>query len=134
MNQIPMMQRNPHYQRISGEAGVRRLVDAFYGAMDTLPEAEPLRKMHPADLSGAKERLFMFLSGWLGGPQLYTEKYGHPKLRQRHLPFPIGVAERDQWMLCMRRALDEVVDDEALRQELFAAFQKTADFMRNQAE
>jgi len=75
----------------------------------------------------------MFLSGWMGGPQLYVEKFGHPRLRQRHLPFPIGDAERDQWMLCMKQALEEEVEDATLRTELQAAFQKVADFMRNQA-
>ena len=73
----------------------------------------------------------MFLSGWTGGPQLYVEKFGHPRLRQRHLPFTIGEAERDQWMGCMMRAMDDVGVDDKLRQELTAAFWKTADFMRN---
>jgi len=126
-------QQNIHYQRIGGEAGVRKLVKRFYELMDTLPEAQGIRKLHPVDLRTSEEKLFMFLSGWMGGPQLYVEKFGHPRLRQRHLPFPIGDAERDQWMLCMKQALEEEVEDATLRTELQAAFQKVADFMRNQA-
>ncbi len=122
---------NPHYQLIGGDPAVRRLVERFYTLMDELPEARTIRALHPPDLSQAKERLFMFLSGWLGGPPLYAERYGTPRLRQSHLPFPIGVAERDAWMLCMTRALDDVVSDAALRAQLTQAFFKTADFLRN---
>lgn len=126
--------RNNHYQRIGGEAKVRELVQRFYQLMDELPEAHRIRKMHHISLKGAEDKLFMFLSGWMGGPQLFVEKFGHPRLRQRHLPFAIGDVERDQWMLCMTQALQDVVEDEALRKELTAAFQKVADFMRNQSE
>lgn len=122
---------NPHYQRIGGEVGVRALVNRFYDLMDSLPEAERIRKMHAPDLTMAREKLFMFLSGWLGGPQLYMEKYGHPRLRQRHLPFKIGESERDQWMLCIRQAMVDIELDETFRQQLDDAFYKTADFMRN---
>lgn len=121
-----------HYERIGGEEGVRRLVDRFYDLMDSLPEAYGIRKLHAADLDSARGKLFMFLSGWMGGPQLFVEKFGHPRLRQRHLPFPIGEAERDQWMMCMTQAMEDVGIDEATRKELMAAFWKTADFMRNQ--
>lgn len=126
--------QNNHYERIGGEVKVRELVRCFYRLMDELPEAYGIRKMHAADLKGAEDKLFMFLSGWMGGPQLFMEKFGHPRLRQRHLPFSIGDAERDQWMLCMTRALKEVVADEALRSELTAALYKVADFMRNQSD
>jgi hemoglobin len=122
---------NPHYERLGGETTVRHLVERFYELMDTLPEAASVRRMHPADLSASKEKLFLFLSGWLGGPQLYLERYGHPKLRARHMPFAIGEAERDQWMLCMRRALQDLGIAPELRDELEAAFFRTADFMRN---
>ncbi len=125
---------NPHYQRIGGDEKIRALVKRFYELMDELPEAHRIRKMHHISLAGAEEKLFMFLSGWLGGPQRYVEKFGHPRLRQRHLPFAIGDAERDQWMMCMRQAVNDVVEDEALRAELLLAFQKVADFMRNQGE
>ena len=119
------------YERIGGEIGVRRLVRRFYAIMDTMPEAAGIRALH-ADMARAQDRLFMFLSGWMGGPALYTEKFGHPRLRMRHLPFTIGDSERDQWMACMSQALDETVTDEALRDELKDAFTKIADFMRNQ--
>ena len=128
------MQINPHYERIGGEAVVRALVDRFYDLMDSLPEVQDIRQMHARDLRVSREKLFMFLSGWLGGPQLYTEKYGHPRLRQRHLPFAIDSAARDQWMLCMRQAMEDVGIEEGLRKELDAAFLKTADFMRNKAD
>ncbi len=127
-------EQNNHYQRIGGEAKVRQLVHRFYELMDELPEAHRIRKMHHISLKNSEDKLFMFLSGWMGGPQLYVEKFGHPRLRMRHLPFAIGEAERDQWMLCMTQALEEVVEDEALRKELTAAFYKVADFMRNQSE
>ncbi|GAB4127278.1 MAG: group II truncated hemoglobin [Sideroxydans sp.] len=126
-------QQQTHYERIGGEAGVRRLVQRFYELMDEWPEAHGIRKLHPADLKGSEDKLFMFLSGWMGGPQLFVEKFGHPRLRQRHLPFAIGESERDQWMLCMKQALAETVADAALREELQAAFYKVADFMRNRA-
>ncbi len=126
--------KNTHYDRLGGEKMLRDLVNRFYELMDTLPEASEIRHMHAPDLSNAREKLFMFLSGWLGGPSLYIEKYGHPRLRQRHLPFAIGEKERDQWMLCMTRAMQDVGLDESIQKELTAAFFKTADFMRNKDE
>jgi hemoglobin len=123
-----------HYERIGGEEKVRALVHRFYELMDALPEAHGVRKMHGSSLKSSEDKLFMFLSGWMNGPQLFVQKFGHPKLRQRHMPFAIGKAERDQWLLCMGQALDEVVEEEQLRNELKVAFIKVADFMRNQAE
>jgi hemoglobin len=122
---------NPHYLTIGGAEGIQRLVDRFYALMDELPEARKIRALHPADLSQAKERLFMFLSGWLGGPQLYEERFGHPRLRQKHQTFSIGEAERDAWMLCMTRALNDVVAEATPRLQLTQSFFKTADFLRN---
>jgi hemoglobin len=122
-----------HYERIGGEIKIRQLVDRFYAIMNELPETYGIRKMHGEDLSHSGQKLFDFLSGWMGGPQLYVEKHGEPFLRRRHLPFAIGDAERDQWLMCMRQALDEVVETPELRQELFAAFSKVADHMRNKA-
>ncbi|MBI1195486.1 MAG: globin [Gammaproteobacteria bacterium] len=123
------------YVRLGGEAAVRKLVTRFYELMDTLPEARRIRAMHPDDLSGSTEKLFMFLSGWLGGPQLYQEAYGHPRLRARHLPFPVDEAARDAWMRCMTRAIEEMdIEDELLKQHLLHSLFKTADFMRNQPE
>lgn len=125
--------RISHYQRIGGEAGVRALVQCFYRLMDELPESYGIRKMHAPQLDGAADKLFKFLSGWLGGPQLFVQEFGEPFLRRRHFPFAIGNSERDQWMLCMNRALTETVADVALREELSAALAKLADHMRNQA-
>jgi hemoglobin len=120
-----------HYQQIGGEAGVHALTDRFYALMDELPEAYGIRKLHSADLAHSRQKLFEFLSGWLGGPQLFSEKYGHPMLRRRHLPFAIDNDARDQWLLCMRQALNETVADAALADTLYAAFVKVADHMRN---
>lgn len=131
MNAIPTV---TPYDLIGGADGVRRLVRRFYELMDTLPEAYGVRKMHPRDLAGSEEKLFMYLSGWLGGPQLYVEQFGHPRLRARHMPFSIGSAERDQWMLCMRQAMDEQVSDAELRAKLDKALADLADFMRNRPE
>ena len=122
---------NP-YEMIGGETVVRKLVERFYELMDSSPESFGIRKMHADDLGEAREKLFMFLSGWLGGPQLYINAYGHPRLRARHLPFKIGSSERDQWLLCMNQALDELVENRELRDHLKQSFYKTADFMRNQ--
>lgn len=122
-----------HYERIGGAEKVRALVKRFYELMDELPEAHGIRKLHPASLHGSEQKLFEFLSGWMGGPQLYVQKHGHPMLRARHLPFPIADAEREQWMLCMRQALQDVVEDAKLRAELTAAFEKVAEHMRNRS-
>ncbi|MBS1137492.1 MAG: globin [Proteobacteria bacterium] len=122
------------YEILGGEAGLRALVQRFYQLMDELPEAYGIRKLHPQDLSGSEEKLFMFLSGWLGGPPLFVRRHGHPRLRARHLPFSIGAPERDQWLMCMRRALEEQVGDAGLRDKLYRALADLADHMRNRAE
>jgi hemoglobin len=127
-------ERDTPYDRLGGEAGVRRLVGRFYDLMDELPEARPIREMHPADLGSSREKLALFLCGFLGGPPLYVERFGHPRLRARHLPFSIGAAERDQWMLCMGRALEELVSDSLLRMQLEQNFARVADHMRNQPD
>lgn len=121
------------YEQLGGAEGVRALVDRFYDLMDSLPATRGIRSLHAQSLKGSREKLFLFLSGWLGGPALYVEKYGHPRLRARHLPFPIGEAERDQWMLCMNQALADQQVPEPLRSALSEAFQRTADHMRNRA-
>ncbi|NTV96991.1 MAG: group II truncated hemoglobin [Thiobacillus sp.] len=122
-----------HYERIGGADRIQALVDAFYSHMDELPEAYGIRKMHAEDLAGSRQKLFDFLSGWMGGPQLFVQKHGHLMLRKRHLHFPIGDTERDQWLMCMKLALADVVASEPLREELYAAFVKVADHMRNRA-
>lgn len=121
-----------HYQRIGGEEKVRDLVHRFYQIMDELPETYGIRKMHAEELQNSEDKLFKFLSGWMGGPQLFIQEFGHPMLRRRHLNFAIGVSERDQWMLCMSKALEETVENEDLREELATAFAGVADHMRNQ--
>lgn len=121
------------YEMLGGAPVLRALVKRFYELMDTLPESYGLRQLHPRDLSTSEEKLFMHLSGWLGGPQLFVEKFGHPMLRARHLPFAIGTAERDQWLMCMRQAMSENIPDEALRASLDSALSDLADHMRNQS-
>ncbi|WMP18984.1 group II truncated hemoglobin [Thiothrix lacustris] len=122
-----------HYDMLGGEAGVLRLVNRFYDLMDELPEAWELRKIHPQDSQNARDRLFKFLSGWLGGPGLYEAEYGHPRLRMRHAPFPVNTQMRDQWLLCMDMALDEQITDELFKTQLKNSFAKVGDHMRNQA-
>lgn len=122
------------YSQLGGADAVRAVVDRFYDLMDSLPATRSLRAIHPDDLSDSRDKLFYFLSGWLGGPNLYVERFGPPYLRARHLPFSIGIAERDQWMLCMRQALDETDIDAALRTKLVDALQALANHMRNRAE
>src|SRR6056300_1555821 len=114
------------YELLGGETKVRELVDRFYNYMDSLNEASHIRDMHAKSLRASREKLFLFLSGWLGGPDLYVQKYGHPMLRRRHLPFAIGKRERDQWMHCMRKALDEMPIEDPLKQKLEQAFMATA--------
>lgn len=122
------------YDRLGGAVAVRKLVTRFYDLMSELPSAQHVLALHPADLASSREKLFEFLSGWLGGPQLYVERRGHPRLRARHLPFRIDSAARDGWMLCMRQALEECTSDAVLKQQLHSAFQRLADHMRNVAE
>ncbi|MBI5462932.1 MAG: group II truncated hemoglobin [Gammaproteobacteria bacterium] len=123
--------RNPDYETLGGAERVRQLVDRFYDLMASLPETRGIRGQHPQDLNGSRQKLYEFLTGWLGGPQLYAEKHGQPRLRASHTPFSIGDAERDQWLLCMRRALDEVVDNQQLRERLYANLAKIAHHIRN---
>ena len=119
------------YAWIGGEEKVRALVERFYDLMDLEPRYAALRAVHGATLEQARQRLGWFLTGWLGGPQHYTDRFGHPRLRMRHLPFRIGIQERDQWLACMDQAMGEVGIDEALRTRLRDSFFQTADWMRN---
>ncbi len=123
---------NTHYARLGGSDAIRKLVDRFYDLMDEDPDFYGIRKLHPADLGESRNKLAWFLNGWTGGPQDYVDRFGHPFLRRRHMPFPIGEAERDQWMACMQRAMEDAGLAPDLRREMTAAFFKTADFMRNQ--
>jgi len=122
------------YETLGGADKLRALVERFYQLMDTQPEYYAIRKLHPQDLSGSAEKLYLFLSGWLGGPPLYLQKFGQPFLRARHLPFPIGEMERDLWLACMRQAMADVEVEQGLGEALANAFAKTADHMRNRPE
>lgn len=119
------------YLQLGGEAGIHKLVDRFYELMATLSEARVVRRMHPPSLAGSADSLFKFLSGWLGGPPLFQQERGHPRLRMRHAPYAISIVERDEWMLCMRQAIDEQVNDTALNSKLQRLFSDMADHMIN---
>lgn len=124
--------QRPPYEILGGEAVLRRVVERFYALMHEQPEYHGIRKLHPEDLAGSTDKLFYFLSGWLGGPPLYAQKIGPPMLRARHLPFAIGKAERDQWLACMRQALEECdAGTPELREWLLKQLFGTADWMRN---
>lgn len=122
------------YQLLGGDAKVRELVERFYDLMDFEPAYRELRAVHGSTLESAREKLYLFLSGWLGGPSLYTDRFGHPMLRARHLPFAIASRERDQWMACMVQAMEETEVPQELRQALEQAFFRTADWMRNRPD
>lgn len=122
------------YELLGGEPALRALTTRFYRYMDTLPQARSIRAMHPANLAESTEKLFMFLSGWLGGPNLFIERFGHPRLRARHMPFTIASPEAEAWMLCMRHALADTVADEDLRARLEHAFSGIAEHMRNRPD
>ena len=122
------------YDRLGGETGLRALVNRFYDVMDSSPEARQIRAFHAKSLTQSREKLFLFLSGWSGGPQLYLERFGHPRLRMRHMPFAIGIVERDQWLWCMNKALQESQLDPQVVEYLKVHFAEAANFMRNKAE
>ena len=119
------------FEWVGGEGAVRQLVDRFYDLMDLEPAYGGIRALHPADMTGSRDKLFWFLCGWLGGPSHYIERFGHPRLRARHLPYAIGLAERDQWMACMQQAMAEQGLSQDLADRLVQSFFQTADFMRN---
>jgi hemoglobin len=119
------------FLRLGGETGVRALVDRFYDLMDLEPAYAGIRGLHPSTLDGSRDKLFWYLCGWLGGPNHYIDRFGHPRLRARHLPYAIGNAERDQWMACMQQAMAEQGVDGTLAGRLAEAFAGTADWMRN---
>jgi hemoglobin len=125
------LEPNPHFSALGGTLSVERLVDRFCEHMDTLAEARAIRALHAEDLAPMKSVLVRYLTEWLGGPQLYSAEQGHPRLRKKHMRFAIGPAERDAWLLCMDRALGDVVHDTTLRTELWMAFTAVAEFLRN---
>ncbi|TXH90690.1 MAG: globin [Rhodoferax sp.] len=122
------------YEKLGAAPGIRTLVQRFYALMDELPEAYTVRQMHPEDLSGSEQRLFEYLSGWLGGPSLYIAKHGHPRLRMRHAPYDLDTSARDAWMLCMTQALTELVADTELRNQLTQTFAQMANHLVNMLE
>lgn len=119
------------YEAIGGDATVRALTRRFYALMDTLPEAARCRAVHPPSLEGSEAKLYDYLTGYLGGPPVYVEKYGHPRLRSRHFAAPIGPAETEEWLLCFRRALDETVASPKLREIIWAPVERLAHHMQN---
>jgi hemoglobin len=119
------------FDAVGGADAVRALVDRLYDLMDLEPAYAGIRALHPGTLDGSRDKLYWFLSGWLGGPGLYEQRFGHPRLRARHLPYEIGIAERDQWMACMQQAMRECALDASLQERLTVAFANTADWMRN---
>ena len=123
-----------HYEQLGGDEGIRRLVDRFYDLMDTAPEAVHVRALHARSLKASRDKLHLFLTGWTGGPPAYVEKFGHPRLRMRHFPFAIGARERDEWLWCMERAIDEHGMPDELRAQLRARLRDLADHMRNQPD
>jgi hemoglobin len=126
-------QQQSAFELIGGEARLRELVDRFYDLMDLEPEFAGIRAMHPTSLEGSRDKLFWFLCGWTGGPDLYIQRFGHPRLRARHLPYAIASNERDQWLRCMAWAMQDVGIADDLQERLMHSFYQTADWMRNQA-
>ncbi|MFP5462442.1 MAG: group II truncated hemoglobin [Gammaproteobacteria bacterium] len=119
------------FEQLGGEPGVRELVDRFYDQMALDERFAGIRALHPANLDSSRDKLYWFLCGWLGGPDLYQQRFGHPRLRARHLPFPIASRERDQWLVCMARAMDDLGVPQPLFDRLLGSFHNTADWMRN---
>jgi hemoglobin len=119
------------FSLLGGEPAVRALVDRSYDLMDLEPAYAGIRRLHPGSLDGSRDKLHWFLCGWLGGPDLYVQRFGHPRLRARHLPYEIGIAERDQWLACMTQAMQDCGIEASLAERLAAAFFNTADWMRN---
>ena len=123
-----------HFEQLGGDAGIRQLVDRFYDLMENAPEAVHVRALHAASLKQSREKLYLYLTGWTGGPPLYVERYGHPRLRQRHFPFAIGARERDEWLWCMQRAFEQHDMPAETRAFLWQKLRELADHMRNQPE
>ena len=132
MTAAPIPPTPTPYEQLGGAAGVRKLVDRFYDLIDSAPEAVTIRALHARSLRAAREKLYLYLTTWTGGPPVYTERYGHPRLRMRHFPFRIGVRERDEWLWCMDKALNEHDMPDEMRQYLRDRFHQLADHMRNQ--
>lgn len=126
------MSGNTPYEIIGKEDGVRNLASAFYDAMDELAEADSVRRMHAANLDIIKQKLFEYLNGWLGGPHLYKDKYGTICLTEPHQPYPIGAAQRDQWIACWDRALEKIDAPAEFRTMTREPIARMASFLVNQ--
>jgi hemoglobin len=122
---------NSVFALLGGEPGIRALVDRFYDVMDVDQDLKVLRDVHGSSLTSARDKLFWYLCGYFGGPQLYIERFGHPRLRARHLPYSIGIKERDQWLLCMARAMQDLDYPTKRSDRLLEVFFGVADWMRN---
>lgn len=131
-DETPTIIRQTPYELLGGEAGLRALVDRFYEIMDTNAEAVSIRAMHTSDLAPIRQKLFEFLSGWLGGPPLFLQRTGSICITAAHKPFKIGEAERDQWLMCMRQALADTGASPELQAMLKTPLFGIADFLRNQ--
>ena len=119
------------FELIGGAVRLRALVDRFYDLMDLEPQFAVIRALNPGSLDGSRDKLDWFLSGWMGGPSEYIERFGHPRLRARHLPYAIASTERDQWLRCMALAMQDVGVEQTLQERLMQSFYDTADWMRN---
>jgi hemoglobin len=127
---IPMSNASP-YELLGGEENVRTLAITFYQVMDELTEAEEIRRMHAENLEEVQQKLFEYLSGWLGGPNLYKEKYNTVCLTSPHKPYKINASHRDQWLLCMDKALERVKAPEQVQDMLKQPMYRLADFIKN---
>ena len=134
MNNVNIEKKSNLYALIGGAEKLREMVDRFYDLMELESEFSGIRVLHPTPINSSRDKLYWFLSGWMGGPDLYIEQFGHPRLRARHLPFSIGVSERDQWLRCMAWAMQDVGIEDGLQQHLMTSFYQTADWMRNKVE
>ena len=134
MNNVNIEEKSNLYALIGGAEKLREMVDRFYDLMELEPDFSGIRILHPTPIDSSRDKLYWFLSGWMGGPDLYIEQFGHPRLRARHLPFSIGVSERDQWLRCMACAMQDMNIEARLQQHLMTSFYQTADWMRNKVE
>lgn len=120
------------YEAIGGDAAIRKLVARFYAVMDSDPNAARCRAAHPPSLARAEEKLYEYLTGYLGGPPLYTDKYGHPRLRSRHFTASIGPREVEEWLYCFRIAADDAIEHPKLRAIVWEPIERLAHHMQNQ--
>ena len=122
------------YEQLGGDAGVRKLVDRFYDLIDSSPEAATIRTLHARSLKAAREKLYLYLTTWTGGPPVYTDRYGHPRLRMRHSPFAIDQRAHDRWVSLMEAALDEAQLPQEAIAPLRRFFHDAATFMINRVQ